>query len=82
MDALAWAIAFILMIAIGGGGAVGCVALAERGKNRRFLESEKTKRQGMDNAWNLEQQKLELVREQGDLPQLGKVGQGITVDIP
>lgn len=58
MDALAWAFAFVLMCVSLGGSAVGCVALSERGKNKRMIEVEKTKRTGMDNAWQLEHAKL------------------------
>ena len=58
MDALAWAVAFILMCVTLGGSAVGCVFLVERGKNKRVVETEKTKRIGMENAWQLEQAKL------------------------
>lgn len=58
MDALAWAVSFVAMCATLGGSAVACVALAERGKNKRLVETEKTKRTGMENAWQLESAKL------------------------
>ena len=63
MDALAWAVAFIFMCLGLGGSAVACVGLSERGKNKRMIEQEKTKRQGMENAWMIEQKKLEMLSE-------------------
>ena len=72
MDALAWAIAFVLMVVGMGGSAVGCVALVERGKNKRAAEAERTKRIGMENAWNIEQKKLELMEGNVQRPELNK----------
>lgn len=60
MTAFFWALAFVLMCGTLGGSAVACVALSERGKNKRLIEAEKTKRTGMDNAWQLEQAKLQM----------------------
>lgn len=58
MDALIWAAAFVFMVLGLGGSAVLCVHMVEGGKNQRLGEIEKTKRQGMENAWQLEQAKL------------------------
>lgn len=58
MDTLAWAVAFILMCLSLGGSAVLCVAISEHGKTKRLVELEKTKRTGMDNAWQLEHLKV------------------------
>ena len=65
MDTLAWAFAFILMCISLGGSAVACVALTERGKNKRMIEAEKTKRTGMDNAWQLEVAKIQQGQQLG-----------------
>lgn len=58
IDALIWGVSFVLMCFGLGGGAVMCVRMAEQGKNQRLAEVEKTKRQGMDNAWQLERERL------------------------
>lgn len=60
LTALIWGVAFVLMMGFLGGSAVLCVRMVEQGKNMRALETEKTARQGMDNAWQLEQTKLTL----------------------
>jgi len=65
MDALWWAVAFVLMVFIMGGSALGCVFMVERGKNARNLEREKSARLGMENAWSLEQAKLEIIKAGG-----------------
>jgi hypothetical protein len=78
MDTIAWAIAFIMMVFGLGGSAVGCVALIERGKNKRGHDREVTQRQGMDNAYHLEQEKL-LALPPGERPQLGT---GIEFKLP
>ena len=70
MDIVAWAVAFVMMIALLGGSAVGCVGIIERGKNKRSHDREVTQRQGMDNAYHLEQEKL-LALPPGERPQLG-----------
>lgn len=59
MDALIWAVAFVLMFVGGGGAAVLCVRHVEQGKNYRLTQVEKTKREGMQNAYQLEVQKLD-----------------------
>ena len=59
IDALIWAVSFVLMCGFLGGGAVLSVRMVEQGKNMRQLESEKTQRQGMENAYMLEQAKLD-----------------------
>jgi hypothetical protein len=79
IDALIWSGAFVLMVLGLGGSAVLCVHMVESGKNSRLNEVEKTKRQGMDNAWQLERERLQS-------PALGpgspKMGQGVTFDLP
>lgn len=59
IEALIWAGCFIFMVLGLGGSAVLCVNKIESGKNQRLAEIEKTKRQGMDNAWQLEREKLQ-----------------------
>jgi hypothetical protein len=58
MTSLAWAVSFVLMLMIMGGTILGSVGMIERGQNKRSLEDEKTKRQGMENAWQLEHAKM------------------------
>jgi hypothetical protein len=58
IDTLIWGISFVLMCFGLGGGAFLCVRTTEKGKNQRLAEVEKTKRQGMDNAWQLERERL------------------------
>jgi hypothetical protein len=70
MSELAWAFAFVIMVTVLGSTAVGCVAIIERGKNKRTHDREVTQRQGMDNALHLEEQKL-LTLPPGERPQLG-----------
>ena len=55
---LIWASAFIFICLVLGGSAALCVRMIEHGKTTRVQEHEKTVRQGMDNAWQLEQSKL------------------------
>lgn len=59
IDTLIWGLVFIFMSCGLGGSAVLCVRMTEQGKNQRLAEVEKTKRQGMDNAWQLEREKLQ-----------------------
>lgn len=59
MSAFAWAVAFVLMCVALGGSAITCVALSEHGKTKRLQEAEKTKRTGMENAWQLELAKVQ-----------------------
>lgn len=58
IEALIWGACFVFMTCGLGGAAVLCVRMVETGKNQRLAEVEKTKRQGMDNAWQLEREKL------------------------
>ena len=58
IEALIWGLVFVASCFGLGGGAVLCVRMTEQGKNQRLLEVEKTKRQGMDNAWQLERERL------------------------
>lgn len=61
---LLWIVAFVLSIAAMCGALVMCVRMVEQNKQAAMLESQKTQRQGMENAYLIEREKLEFMKEQ------------------
>lgn len=59
IETLIWASALAFMFLGGGIATVLCVHTVEAGKNQRLHEIETTKRQGMQNAFMIETEKLE-----------------------
>jgi hypothetical protein len=60
MDVLLWIGAMVVIVALLASAAVATVFIVERSGTIRNQEVERTKRHGMDNALQIEQQKVDL----------------------
>lgn len=64
IDVLIWAVSLVFSTGLVSGGAVLIVRMIEHNRSKEIEEGERTKRQGMQNAFLIEADKLDIRREE------------------